>query len=58
MELAPNGDLWVLEQAGGLTGEATGRQDGDVTVGRLLDPEDQVLVGSGQNDAAHRAASP
>jgi hypothetical protein len=25
----------------------------DVTVGGLLDPEGQVLVGTGENDAAH-----
>ena len=44
----------LLEQAGGVARQAARREDVDVPVGRLLDPQDQVLTGSGQNDAAHR----
>jgi hypothetical protein len=44
----------LLEQAGGVAREAARRQDVDVAVRRLLDAQDQVLTGSGQNDAAHR----
>jgi hypothetical protein len=44
----------LLEQPGGVTRQAARRQDGDVSVGGLLDPQDQVLAGSGQYDAAHR----
>jgi hypothetical protein len=46
----------LLEQAGRIARQPPRGQDGDVTVGGLLDPEDQFLVGSGQNDAAHRDA--
>ncbi len=35
----------LLEQPRRVAGQAAGRQDVDVAVGRLLDAEDQVLVG-------------
>ena len=44
----------LLEQAGGIAGQAARREDVDVSVGGLLDPQDQLFTGSGQNDAAHR----
>jgi hypothetical protein len=48
----------LLEEPGGVAREAARRQDMDVPIGRLLDPQDQVLTGSGQNDAAHEKAFP
>ncbi len=48
----------LLEQAGGVAREAARREDGDVPVGRLLHPQDQVLTCTGQDDAAHRGTPP
>jgi hypothetical protein len=44
----------LLEQPGGVAGQAARGQHGDVALRGLLDPQDQVLAGSGQYDAAHR----
>ena len=48
----------LLEQARGIAGQPARGQDRDVAVRRLLDPQDQILVGCGQHDAAHAKAFP
>ena len=48
----------LLEQPGGITRQAAWREHVDVPVGGLLHPQDQVLAGSGQHDAAHEKAFP
>ena len=48
----------LLEQPGRVGGQPAGGSTRDVAVGRLLDPQDEVLVGSGQYDAAHRKLFP
>ena len=48
----------LLEQARGVGGQPARRQDVDVAVGGLLDPQDEVLIGCGEHDAAHAKAFP
>ena len=48
----------LLEQAGRIAGQAPGRQHGEVPIGGFLDPQDEVLTGTGQHDAAHEKAFP
>ena len=48
----------LLEQARGVGGQAPTGEDVDVAVGCLLDAQDEVLIGRGENDAAHAKAFP
>jgi hypothetical protein len=44
----------LLEQPGRVGRQPAGRQDRDVAVDGVLDPQGQLLVGGGQHHAAHQ----